>query len=160
MVICIIPSHSRPIAEIFKQLKRYRRPSHLIQAYQGKFQNMWNAQKIGRARPFWLPICFLVLCNITPNFRPKADILKSLQRKRRSSRTDRHRGRRTDGRMERRQCPAATGVKIHSKMSFVSLFWIQWNECGYQCLLHVKIKVWSLRINVTIHMRGCSTFWL
>ena len=45
----------------------------------------------------------MILCIITPNFRPITEIIKELERERRSGRTDRQ----MDGRNDRRQYPSA-----------------------------------------------------
>ena len=41
--------HIRPIAEIHKELERYRRSSDLLQVYPPKFYKVpWNAQKLAQ----------------------------------------------------------------------------------------------------------------
>ena len=46
-----------------------------------KFQSSVERIKIGQAWPFWIVICFMLLCIIPPNVRPIAEILTELERK-------------------------------------------------------------------------------
>ena len=74
-------------------------------AYHGKFQSSVEHAKIGRAWPYFIAICPMVLCIISPHFRRIADILKALEHTVHSGWTDRQiygqmdrqTGRQTDG---------------------------------------------------------------
>ena len=44
------------------------------------FQSAVVSAKFGRAQPFLIVICFIILCIIPPNFRPIAEILKASKR--------------------------------------------------------------------------------
>ena len=52
----------------------------LAQPYHGKFQSSVERPKNGRAWTIQLAICFVVLCIISLNVRPIAEILKELER--------------------------------------------------------------------------------
>ena len=78
MVLCTIPQNFRPIAEILKELT-VMSSLGLGPSLFWKIQSSMESAKIGRAWPFLIETCFMLLCIIPPNYRPIAEILKELE---------------------------------------------------------------------------------
>ena len=75
--------------------------------------------KNGRARPFWIVICSMILCITPPNFSLVPEIFKELERERCSGQTDRRRDERND-RQQYPSTPMAAEGNKNTTTKFIS----------------------------------------
>ena len=79
MLLCIIPQNFRLISEILKEFELQRPPSDLVKKPIMEIFSFVEGPKVLRTWPFLIAVCSMVLI---------AEILKELERGRRSGRTD------------------------------------------------------------------------